>query len=107
MRGVVKHFKKQKTCLSYHSSGGIIFPDLWSLACNSLTSNSPVPASKAAQHLYFDENIFNSQLHLASPSARREKMLCMNPGTERGNGRKETNIANDARQLFGQAGKSF
>lgn len=67
MGGSEKHLKKLKTCLFCHSSGGISFPDLWSLACNSLTSNLLVFASKAAQHLYFDENIFNSQLAFGKP----------------------------------------
>lgn len=31
----------------------------------------------------------------------------MNPGAERGNGRKETNIADDAQQVFRQVGKRF
>lgn len=49
MRGSGKHFKKPKPCLFYHSSWGIMFPDLWSLACSSLRSNLLVPASKAAR----------------------------------------------------------
>lgn len=62
MAGSGKHFKKPKPCLFYPSSWGITFPDLWSLACSSLRSNLLVPASKAAQRLYSDVNVFNSQL---------------------------------------------
>lgn len=62
MRGSRKHFKKPKPCLFYHLSWGIMFPDLWSLAFSSLRSNLLVSASKAAQRLYPDVNVFNSQL---------------------------------------------
>lgn len=85
MGGSGKHFKKLNTCLFYHSSGGTSFPDLWSLACNSPASNSLVLASKAAQHLYLDENIFNSQLAFGKPfSSEGEDCSAWIPGTERG-----------------------
>lgn len=67
MGGRGKHFKNLMTCLFYHSAGDIDFPDLWSLACKSLTSNLQVLASKGSQHLYFDEDIFNSQLAFGKP----------------------------------------